>query len=159
MACTVKNKISTWYNRKTRSLTRKTLHDMREEGLSHEVLRGWLGARPILEMIRERRLRYIGHVARYPDDRLCKTIVWGTNELRRTDITGKGSSIRGQWKEDFRSLGATPDDCQDRDKWKVICSKEDLIPKPKAVHEPREIRQMAQASGRTRAAAATRTQA
>ena len=105
-------------------------------------------------MIRERRLRYIGHVARYPDDRHCKTIIWGTNEYRPRDITGHGSSIRGQWKEDLRGLDATPEDCQDREKWKTICSKEKLVPRPKAVHQPSEIRQLARNSGRTRAAAA-----
>ena len=143
----VKDRLHTWYNRKMRSVCRVTLWDR------HRMadVRSWLGARDIHETMRDRRLRYQGHVARYPDDRYVKITTWGTNEYRPTAETyGSAKSLRRQWNEDLRSTGATLEDCQNREAWKEIIARPPLPVRNPSQHQPAPIRAQAKAAGRIR---------
>ena len=90
-------------------------------GLLHEGAR----TRPHTEMIRERRLRYVGHVARYPAHRWVRIV------LNAEIGSYTGNSAKKKWlktvRGDLRGLNARWEDCLDRQKWKDICSGETPI--------------------------------
>ena len=54
------------------------LRDQREHTLSNADLRAWLGAPSVLQLVRQRRLRWLGHIGRIPDSRLPKQVLFAS---------------------------------------------------------------------------------
>jgi len=84
---------------------------------------------PLTEMIRERRLRYIGHIAGYPEER------WGRLGLN-AEVEGYERKQRGapnkSWlsttNADLKSLHASWEDCVAREQhWRKVCSGEVVL--------------------------------
>ena len=58
-----------------RVISRVTRWQQQHWHLSNDILRGWLGAPDIIAIITQHQLRWLGHVARMPQDRLPKQII------------------------------------------------------------------------------------
>ena len=72
--------LKTWWNRQLRKCCGVTKHDRVRMKLVFQKT----GAQPIEDLIRERRLRYLGHVLRYPQKRLTKQIIGAIAKGDRT---------------------------------------------------------------------------
>ena len=76
-------------------------------------------------MIRERRLRYVGRIARYPPERWVRLILsaefadYARGSQKKTWL----KAIDGELK----SLHASWEDCLDRERWKQICNGEIIL--------------------------------
>ncbi len=137
-------RIQTWRNGKIRAMCGVTLRD----GIRTAELRRRLGAKDIHDLLRIRRLRYQGHVARLPDDRPAKVAMWSADEFSRPGRLARPQTTRRQWKEDLESIGATLADCQDRDSWRGAIHRDPQPRASRATVVAREIRVLAR--GRVR---------
>lgn len=70
-------------------------------------------------MIDERRFRYLGHCARYPNNRWVKIMltggVSGYADCKKTPAL----SLQKQYLQDLKRLDASWDHCADRDIWRM----------------------------------------
>ena len=130
--------LDVWMRNKMRRMMGSTLFDR----MSNEELHSRTESIPLTDMIRERRLRYIGHIARYPSDRWVRLVL-------NAELEGysRGSQKKTWLKTvaaDLKSLHASWEDCLDRDRWKNICSGEivlraiDQAPTDSLRHEMRD---------------------
>ena len=70
------------------------------------------GAQPIENLIKERRLRYLGHIMRYPQERLVKQIVGATaKESSRAKNLGWTKTMASELK----NYEIKVEDMQDKD--------------------------------------------
>ena len=80
---------------------------------------------PLSELIRDRRLRYLGHIVRYPAHRWVRVVLNG--EIG----SYTGNSAKKTWvktlQADLRDLHAEYNDCLDRQRWREICSGEIVL--------------------------------
>ena len=90
--------------------------------VSNDDMLNWSGMPKISDLLKYRRLRWLGHIARIKDDRLPKQLLFGT-------IRGRGRRGRPvkSWNDCVRDdLGLTCHwwrQCQDREEWKGILEK------------------------------------
>jgi len=116
--------LDVWMRSKMRRMLGATLFDH----LNNEDLHKNTESIPLTEMIRERRLRYIGHIARYPEERWVRLVL-------NAKVEGYERKQRGAPKKtwlstisaDLKSLHASWEDCMDREHWKGVCSGEIVL--------------------------------
>ena len=93
--------------------------------MTNEDLHGYTRSIPLTDMIRERRLRYLGQIARYPPERWVRLML----NAEFADYT-RGSQKKTWLKTidgDLESLRASWEDCLDRERWKQICKGEIIL--------------------------------
>ena len=84
-------------------------------------VRKHLGAKKVSDLINRRRMRYIGHIIRYPRQRwVNKGLAFNAGEATKID----GRNTRTTWRKNmanlFEKLELKPSDCLDRELWKSI---------------------------------------
>jgi hypothetical protein len=112
---TVDNELNYWFRKKMRILLRVT----KEDHIPTEVILNATQTRDLTETLTERRLRYFGHIVRYPDDRWVRTCMNADLE-QKGHANRKNTTWQKQIAADFKQLKADFDDCYDRDRWRLI---------------------------------------
>jgi len=110
--------LDVWYRKKLRMMMRISMF----EHVSNDELYRKAWARPLSEMLYDRRMGYFGHCARYPADRWVKFAIAGTvcdSGVGTAKLTWQ-KSIRA----DFKKINATWADCADRRRWAQILAGE-----------------------------------
>ena len=111
---TTERALNTWYNKKLR----RCLGVTKKNHIPTEEIYARTGGKELALTTRQRRLRYYGHAMRYPDSRWVKRVLGAEQQ-------GKIPPNKRTWRrdiaKDLRKTGATPADCQDREKWKRVC--------------------------------------
>ena len=77
-----------------------------------------LKARKLSDMVRERRMRYLGHVYRYPEERWAKIALSATRPGQQKK--GRKDNWRKQMIQELRSLNIKITDAEDKELWKEI---------------------------------------
>jgi len=113
--------LDVWMRSKMRRMLGSSLFDR----MTNEELHARTASIPLTDMIRERRLRYLGHIVRYPSDRWVRLVL-------NAEFEGynKGSQKKTWLKTiaaDLKSLHASWEDCLDRNRWRDICSGEIVL--------------------------------
>lgn len=76
-------------------------------------------------LLRQRRLRWLGHVRRMADGRIPKDILYGELELGSRPVGRPKLRFRDVCKRDMLAIGLPPDNweplAEDRSKWKKSC--------------------------------------
>ena len=75
-------------------------------------------------MVRERRMRYLGHVYRYPEQRFVR-IALSATKIGQTK-KGKKDNWRKQMINELQSLDINIQDANDKDEWKRIMNEKFL---------------------------------
>ena len=100
-------------------MLRWSLGKTRLDKIRNEEVRESLGVRCIQDKVRGQRLRWYGHIERR-DETYCGKVA------RKIELQGKWKKGRPfkRWednlKEDFKRLGAKPEQAQDRDLWRTM---------------------------------------
>ena len=117
-----------WWRKKIRIILRKTKSDHMTIEEHHERSK----IAKIEDLLEQRRLRYIGHVVRYPADRWVRRCL--TAKLAGAD---KKETRRLTWVKGVRSalkrLNCNLSTCRDRDHWRDLCAGKAKIPRRHAV--------------------------
>ena len=109
-----KNILDTWWMklmRRVRGVTK--CHRLRSARILND-----LNAKKLSDMVRERRMRYLGHVYRYPEQRLVR-IALSATKIGQTK-KGKKDNWRKQMINELQSLDINIQDANDKDEWKRI---------------------------------------
>ncbi|CAD7951557.1 unnamed protein product [Amoebophrya sp. A120] len=111
------NLLDTWWKKKLRHCLGVTKRDH----VKTRDIYNRLEARALSEKIRERRLRYFGHVVRYPAKRWARLMLSATVPNAKTK---KGQGATKTWiaeiNADLNRKRATVKDCLDRNLWRDI---------------------------------------
>ena len=93
--------------------------------MTNEELHARTESIPLADMIRERRLRFIGYIAGDPAQR------WVRAMLGAGAQGYSGGSQKKTWlktvAEDLRRLHSSWEDCMDRERWRKICNEEIVL--------------------------------
>ena len=112
----VRGALDVWFRNKLRRMLGTTLLDH----ITNDELHSRTISTPLSELIRDRRLRYLGHIVRYPAHRWVRVVLNG--EIG----SFTGDSAKKTWvktlQADLRGLHAEYDHCLDRQRWRDICS-------------------------------------
>ena len=145
--------LDTFWNKKLRHCLGVTKFDHMET----EEIHAKLNEQPLSKRVGLLRLRYFGHVVRYPRARWVRTLLNAASTT--TNTRGKGRP-RARWinkiSNEIEARSARVDDCLDRDKWQnIINNREkgtrvDLTPNAIDSIRPPAIREVRRAQGRTR---------
>mmetsp|Transcript_24955 Transcript_24955/g.62763 ORF Transcript_24955/g.62763 Transcript_24955/m.62763 type:complete len:1031 (+) Transcript_24955:305-3397(+) len=111
--------LDTWWNKKLRHCLGVTKWDhIRTEEILQRT-----GQIPLPRLVEERRLRYYGHVVRYPQDRWVRKIlgISGNGAAR-----GRGAlkTWRTQVEHDLQRRGGERKDAEERGKWREVVKRE-----------------------------------
>ncbi len=119
-----KGKLDAWYNKKARRILGVTLFDHipTEEILKRTKLR------KISDIVVERRLRYLGHIERYPENRWVKKTLTLVPEKKQGPGRPK-ETWRREMEAEMKARGLKLEDAHDREKWKEETKK--ILPKTK----------------------------
>lgn len=107
------SKLDTWWMKKLRYVCGVTKHD---HLYSVDIL-NYLGAEKFSHRARRLRLRYLGHVVRYPDERIVKQAL---SYVRPRQLKGRGANWMKQAKKDMDKCGLDLDYCHDREYWSEV---------------------------------------
>ena len=99
---------------------------------------------PIEVVIREARLKYLGHVERMEDDRDPKSILYGAAFNGGRESGGQELTFRGVLKRDLQKAGIDPKAWQelarDRDKWRIAVTVKGRKEQLKGWYEARRVK-------------------
>ncbi len=90
----------------------------------NEDVRKTMGVPPIMEKMREARLRWYGHVVRSEEESIAKRALCLNMEGKRPRGRPKKRWM-DRMKEDMKHDNVAPDDALDRKEWRAICRKAD----------------------------------
>ena len=115
--------LDTFWNKKRRHCVGVTKHDHgRTEDICAE-----LGEEPRAAKINRLRLRYFGHVVRYPESRWVRKLITATTST--TTRTKKKGKPRESWldriSKELVARNARAEDCLNRERWKNIIENKD----------------------------------
>ena len=120
-------KLETFYNRCLRTIAGVTRRQQREERITSEQIRKMTGMeRKVADMMRQQRLRWLGHVGRMDEKRIPYQLMFG--KLQGVSSRG-GRKLR--WKDrvrrDLREVGIDEGQwlevAQDREVWEQVCQR------------------------------------
>ena len=98
-----------FYHQCLRKVSHCGLRFQREHGLSNVALRSWLGVPGVMDLVRQARLRWLGHVGRLSDKRLPKQLLFGwlPEELGQARLPGRqnGKRLRDAFAADLTAVG------------------------------------------------------
>ena len=97
------------------------------EHLSNDELYRKAWARPLSEMLFDRRMGYFGHCARYPADRWIKFAIAGS--VRDCGAGTAKLTWQKSIRADFKRINASWADCMDRCRWAQILAGELVLEK------------------------------
>jgi hypothetical protein len=106
--------MNAFWNRKARWLLGTTVL----ERIPIPELLGRAHLKPLADHFEERRLRYYGHVARYPADRWIRSTLSIEPEAKRRGRPQE-TWLR-QMETELAERGLTPEDCKNRELWKTV---------------------------------------
>ncbi len=117
-------RLSSYYNRCIRSILGISKKDVRDRQLTNaELLELWGDQRPLQTILTQRRLEWLGHVARMPEHRMPKALLFGL--LRPTRPPG---GPRKRWRDcvrtDLKKLNALSNwhhAAHSRPTWRLLC--------------------------------------
>ncbi len=105
-------------------MLRWTLGLTRWDQVMNEDVRKTMGVPPIMEKMREARLRWYGHVVRSEEESIAKRALCLNMEGKRPRGRPKKRWMY-RMKEDMKHDNVAPDDALDRKEWRAICRKAD----------------------------------
>ena len=116
-------RLSCFYNSCIRSILGISKKEARTRRLSNkELLAIWGDARPISVILAQRRLEWLGHIARMPETRIPKALLFGLLKCRRPP-----GGPRKRWRDcvrrDLKALGALSNwyqTAQTRPSWRTL---------------------------------------
>ena len=103
-----------------RRIAKVSLYDQHRYGISNEDIRAWLGVPPVEALVRQSRLRWLGHVARMPNHRLPKKMLFAFLDpdegIPRPPGHLHGKRLRDSYVQDLESIGMS------KNSWLQVCS-------------------------------------
>ena len=94
-----------------------------KDRINNDVILGWCNVARVSNIVSHRRLRWLGHLARMPDDRLPRRVLFG--HMNCTAARFRGRALK-QWidyvREDLQFAGLSLNwwrRCQDRAAWRA----------------------------------------
>lgn len=116
-----KNTLNTWWNRQLR----RCLGVTKEDHILTDTIYKKLGTMALSEMVRLRKLRYLGHVVRYPHAR------WVRKSLTFAYDSAQSAGRKLTWVKDINQiLHDIPiklSDCLDKDLWNKVSSGRKIV--------------------------------
>ena len=109
-----RRRMNAFWNRKARWLLGTTVL----ERIPIPELLGRAHLKPLSDHFEERRLRYYGHVARYPGDRWIRSTLSIEPEAKRRGRPQE--TWLKQMETELAERGLTPEDCKNRELWKTV---------------------------------------
>ena len=116
-------RLSVFHNRCARFILDVSKSEQWNEHLSNAVTLERAGLRSVVEMLRTRRLRWLGHVGRMSDDRIPKCVLFG--ELQKTRPR---HGPRKRWRDNIvidleeRHINDWYSLAEDRRAWRLACN-------------------------------------
>eukprot|EP00117_Sycon_ciliatum_P044457 scpid56614/ scgid2102/ len=116
-------RLSVFHNRCARFILDVSKSEQWNEHLSNAVILERAGLRSVVEMLRTRRLRWLGHVGRMSDDRIPKCVLFG--ELQKTRPR---HGPRKRWRDNIvidleeRHINDWYSLAEDRRAWRLACN-------------------------------------